>query len=662
MDYSFVGDILQYTNILDVIAEVEKKDGTGTLGDGLQRYSNNIWTIPCPLTKHDPSKGPSENGPLTINNSEQTYFCVGCKKYGDVFSFFMDYFKTDFTGAARKIRDYDMSLKERISPETGFLNEDMKTREVLLAAQKYFKQNVSKTLDYLISRGYDENAIDKFNIGYAPDSRQTYGLMNYLIEEGFAIPEMARQGLVKLREGKPLHSINPYDYYETFSNRIIFSVNTASGELSGFSGRIDPEFLKRAENPEKYPKFLNLPDETNFGYPLYRKGRLLYGLDRVLRSIPKPKHVFVMEGYMDVDISQMNNIPAVGNGGTALTEENAKMLSKFFDKIYLVNDMDNAGILATKKAFTVLFDTRSEAKAVVLPDASDSGKNDPADFFIKYKHSADDFNSLKKLDVFDFYSRFSEKETPEQQIKLMEELSFTLGKTTNLTKRLLYTEKLSRLLGVDPLSILYKSMELLASRESLNKEYENSVLTDKRKNVANFLASIMTSKSSSFAKKFIRDVPLEIIPENCDFFPKHLKELYAHLTNQIDDGTDDLLLFRDEDEMDIESLLTDEPKIKGLSNGQMKFDFDVEQRIKAYKAIKTLVDEGILSKYPYEVIGLLREKSGGNIHSYANLVRLHLFKEEQDKLMSEFIVGLSKKDEKASVETLSRIKSLHNII
>jgi DNA primase len=186
-------------------------------------------------------------------------------------------------------------------------------------------------LDYLHGRGMKDATLEAFEIGYAPDSWTA--TQAHLAERGFAARELVEAGLTSEgRDGKPV---------DRFRRRIVFPIRDARGRLAGFGAR--------AVDPNDQPKFLNSPQT-----PLFDKGHLLYGLDRARRSIRQEEQAVIVEGYLDVLALHQAGFPnAVSPMGTALTEEQLRLLKRSTRRMVLALDADAAGDQATLRGLDI---------------------------------------------------------------------------------------------------------------------------------------------------------------------------------------------------------------------------------------------------------------------------------------------------------------------
>jgi DNA primase len=290
-----------------------------------------------------------------ISPSRQTYYCFGCGKKGDVFTFVEEMEGTDFRGALKILAD--KAGVELVNAPAESRGEKEKLYEVLLEAAKFFEENLEdspKALAYLKSRGLTSESIKKFRIGYAPNDWRK--LRAHLLSLGYPDDVLVKAGLTKRTDDA---AKEPYD---VFRGRIIFPLMDASGKVIAFSGR--------SSEADVEPKYLNSPDTV-----LFTKSEVLYGLDKAKDDIRKKNYVILVEGQMDLVLSHQAGLTnTVASSGTAFTKAHLERLKQRSSNITLAFDGDNAGEKAAEKSVILALLLGLEVKIVTLP----IGK-DPAD-------------------------------------------------------------------------------------------------------------------------------------------------------------------------------------------------------------------------------------------------------------------------------------------
>ncbi len=327
----------------------------------------------CPF--HD-EKTPS----FSVNASKGFYKCFGCGKGGNVFTFLMEIEGVTFPDAVRTVaektgiplpepvddKDYAATKKKKEKRD----REKLRIIELNKIALEFWEEQLydanpqsTAARKYLEGRELDEKTLEKYRIGFAPDSWDT--LLNLLKEKGFEEKDIRESGLVTVNEEKD-------SVYDRFRGRIIFPVLDINGDPVAFGARI----LGKGE-----PKYLNSPETA-----AYVKGEHLYGLFQNKEEIRRLKYAILVEGYMDlIALSQFGVQNCVASLGTALTGNQAKLLGRFARKVAVNYDGDDAGVKAARRAIETLLAQDFEIKVLVLPENKDPDDFIRAEGFEAYK-------------------------------------------------------------------------------------------------------------------------------------------------------------------------------------------------------------------------------------------------------------------------------------
>lgn len=332
----------------------------------LERAGSNLRAV-CPFHKE---KTPSFN----VSPSRDAYYCFGCAKGGDIFTFVQEIEGISFPEALKILADRaGIQLPERGSQYLAEKKDDKerlvdlmdKTTSIFEAQLK----NHPEVIDYLHKRGLTDETISKFRIGFAPLEWRV--LYEALKAKGFRDDDIERARLVKKIEGK--------GYYDTFRGRVMFPIMDASGRVVAFTGRVFGD----QKTPDGTPvaKYLNSPEGE-----LYDKSSILFGYDRAKLAIRKNDFVIVVEGQMDCIMSiqaGMENTIAIS--GTALTQNHVNLIKRLTNKIIFALDMDNAGVNATIRSSKIALHEDMQVKVAMVPDGKD-----PADYILAHPHNWND--------------------------------------------------------------------------------------------------------------------------------------------------------------------------------------------------------------------------------------------------------------------------------
>lgn len=311
---SSIDEIKSRIDILDLAAEAGVK---------LRRTGRNHTGF-CPF--HSNTRTPA----FVIWPESGTWRCFGeCNEGGDIFKFVMKKEGIDFKEALQRLADKAGVTLERLQPEKPEQKEEnLRLRNLLEDVSTFYRHQLLQTeagkpaLTYLLEkRNLTEQTIEAFGLGYAPHSWDA--TLKHFTAKGFSEQDLLDVGLLSERDNG--------GYYDKFRNRIMIPIRDENGKMTGFGGRI--------LDPDDIPKFMNSPQTVFFD-----KGRLLYGLDRARKPIRAADQAVIVEGYLDViAVHQAGYENVVSPMGTALTDDQLRMLKRFTRKIVLALDPDVAG-------------------------------------------------------------------------------------------------------------------------------------------------------------------------------------------------------------------------------------------------------------------------------------------------------------------------------
>ncbi len=321
----------------------------------------------------------SEKTPsFVVSPAKQIFHCFGCGVGGDLISFVMKYEGVEFMDAVKMLAERAGIKIEQKSTDQWHTKRSRLVQMHRIALE-FFKESLMQyepAQDYVKKRGIDSDIVEIFQIGYAPRSKKA--LLDRLKMEGFKEEEILLSGLCKKSDSEII---------DTFRDRVIFPIINTRGEPVAFGGRI-------INDKSPAPKYINSPQT-----PLFNKSRELFGLYQSRKDISQKGYVIITEGYLDVITTyQYGFRNVVAPLGTALTEGHLKKLSPLTKKILIVFDADQAGIKASKRAFSLIYSHNMTAKVMLLPQGTDP------DTFLR-EHGADSFRGeFKRVkDIVDFY-------------------------------------------------------------------------------------------------------------------------------------------------------------------------------------------------------------------------------------------------------------------
>jgi len=318
-----VDEIKSRLDVVDFISQTVKLRRTGKNYIGF-----------CPF--HPNSRTPA----FVVFPDSGTWRCFGqCNEGGDIFKFVMKKEGWDFAQTLQYLAQRAGVVLEPLTPQKKEHEDRLDTlRSILEQAVVFYQHHLTQTpagkpaLDYLHKRGLTDQTIASFGLGYAPAGWDA--VLNHFTAKGYKPDDLLEVGLITERgEGE--------GFYDRFRNRILFPIQDVNGRMAGFGARI--------LDPNDVPKFLNSPQTS-----LFDKGRLLYGMDKARKAIRTTNQAVIVEGYLDVILlHQAGFTNTVSPMGTALTEDQMRMVKKFARQIVLALDADAAGQKATLRGLEV---------------------------------------------------------------------------------------------------------------------------------------------------------------------------------------------------------------------------------------------------------------------------------------------------------------------
>ncbi len=393
-------------DILDVVGQVVDMKRTGANYKGL-----------CPFHQE---KTPS----FYVSESRQYFTCFGCGASGDVISFVEKYYNMEFPEAVEKLADqYGIELKK-----SGGGEDRSEYYEINRLAAKFFYESFTgkpnRGYSYMKNRGITPRILKKFGIGYADE--QWDSLYQYLRSQNVPEDKMEELGLISRgRNGK---------YYDRFRSRVMFPIINTGGKVIGFGGR--------AISSEDNPKYLNSPESR-----VFQKKNNLYALNTARQAGGKEGYIILVEGYMDaISLYQSGIHNVAASLGTALTENQAKLLQRYVKDVVLSYDADRAGRAAALRGIEILRKEGSKVRVLHVTDGKDPDeyvKKNGRDAFLKLIDGALPYGDYKLESARIGY----DLETDQGRIDYMNRAMDIVADMTPIEQEV-YKQKLSRELGI----------------------------------------------------------------------------------------------------------------------------------------------------------------------------------------------------------------------
>ncbi len=390
----------------------------------VKRRGKNFLAL-CPF---HPDKNPSMN----ISQEKKVYHCFSCGASGNMFRFIQDFEKISFFEAAQKLASragIDIQYNKK---EIANYDEYAKLYDINVQAARFYVNalkdvsgNEGKVVhDYIKKRKLKPGTLTRFGIGYAYNRWD--GLLSHFREEDiFTNEDLENAGLVRKSDN------DENRIYDRFRGRLMFPIFNESGKVVGFGGR-------QLFEDDKTGKYLNSPETK-----IYSKSKVLYGLNFAKDSIIANNYALFVEGYMDmISLFQAGVENVVATSGTAMTEEQVKLISRYTKNIIFLFDADAAGIKAAKRGIELILEGGLDVDIVTLPEGDDP------DSFIT-KKGIEEFKNIifEKKSIINFigelYTKENKLNTIAQKTDFIKEIISYIGKIPDAIKRSLYLKEIA---------------------------------------------------------------------------------------------------------------------------------------------------------------------------------------------------------------------------
>jgi DNA primase len=416
-----IQQILSRIDIVDVVGGFVKLKKRGTNYLGL-----------CPFHNE---RTPS----FTVSPSKEIYKCFGCGKSGNTISFLMEHEKYSYVDSLRWLANrYGIEIEETFASDEQ--RQQMQVADSLFIINNFAQQFFTKTLfeteegrdiglSYLKERGFREDIIKKFQLGYNPEARDSF--TRAAIAAQYNTELLLKTGLVANRNDQLM---------DNYRGRVIFPVHNHSGKVLGFGARI-------LKTNDKAPKYINTPENE-----IYVKSKILYGSYFARQAIDKADECLLVEGYTDVISLHQSGIEnVVASGGTSLTIDQLRLIRKYTNNLTIIYDGDAAGIKAALRGLDLALEEGLNVKLVLIPD-----KEDPDSYVNKVGASAfTEFVRSNRKDFILFQLEVALKDAGGDTTKKSEvvnsiaETISKINKAEDFTKQQDYIQQCSEILKID---------------------------------------------------------------------------------------------------------------------------------------------------------------------------------------------------------------------
>ncbi|TSD62955.1 DNA primase [Inquilinus sp. KBS0705] len=414
-----VDRIMEATDIVEVIGEFVQLKKRGANYVGLSPFAN--------------ERTPS----FTVSPAKGIFKDFSSGKGGSAITFLMELEKFTYPEALKWLaKKYGIEVEETVDTTENL--EEQNHRESLMRVTKFaanfFHNSLLNTeegqiigLSYFKERGFSKETIEKFQLGYSPDQWEAFS--TEAVKQAFQEQFLVESGLSVKRDNGAL--------YDRYRGRVMFPIFSATGQIVGFGGRT----LKTDKN---VPKYVNSPESE-----IYSKSKVLYGFHLAIKAIRENDNCYLVEGYADVlSVHQSGIHNVVASSGTALTEEQIRLIGRQTKRLTILYDGDTAGIKAAIRGLSLLYKEGFNVRIVSFPDG-----NDP-DSFIKSKGSTAFKNYIESTskEIVEFYlSTINEDELkdPIKKIKVADDLAEIISNNLEPEFRSAYITRASHKLKID---------------------------------------------------------------------------------------------------------------------------------------------------------------------------------------------------------------------
>ncbi|MDM1367587.1 DNA primase [Myroides marinus] len=380
-------------------------------------------------------------------------------KGGNAISFIMEHEHFSYPEAIRYLaKKYGIEIEEteQSDEEKEQLNEKESMFIVSEFAKKYFEETLFHAeegkaigMTYFKERGFTQETIKEFGLGYSPD--QWSAFTDAALQKGYSLEYLEKTGLTIVKEDRK---------FDRFKGRVMFPIQSMSGRVLGFGGRI-------LITDKKAAKYLNSPESD-----IYHKSKVLYGIFHAKQEIAKQDNCFLVEGYTDVIQMHQTGIKnVVASSGTALTPDQIRLISRLTKNITMLFDGDAAGIRASMRGVDLILEAGMNVRVCPLPDGEDP------DSFAR-KHSKEQLDEYFKNNATDFI-RFKAnllmgeaKSDPIKKAELIRDMVQSISKIPDQIQKEIYVQECARIMDISE-DVIFNSLAQIGRKElaDANKKY-----------------------------------------------------------------------------------------------------------------------------------------------------------------------------------------------
>ncbi len=408
---------------------------------------------------------------FTVSPAKGIYKCFGCGKSGTAVNFIMDHESLSYPEALKYLANkYGIEVVEKeITVEEKLIQNEKESLYIVMQyAQKYFHDLLlnddmgrSIGLGYFIERGFRQDIIEKFQLGYSSEERRKFS--ETAVKNGYKPEYLVKTGMSILSnnhvEGSP---ITEKDIFDRYTGRVMFPIHNITGRVIGFGGRI-------LTSDKKLAKYINSPQTD-----IYDKSKTLYGLFQAKKNIIQDDNCYLVEGYTDVISMHQSGIEnVVASSGTSLTVEQIKLIHRFTKNITILYDGDFAGIKASFRGIDLILEEGMNVRVLLFPDGDDpdsySKKVSNEEFKEFIKHNSKDFISFKTSLLYK-----EVENDPIKRAELIKDIVESIAVIPDAINRSVYVKECSKIMDIHEQILQIEINKLIRKKTGKHLPKDNS--------------------------------------------------------------------------------------------------------------------------------------------------------------------------------------------
>lgn len=428
-----IDTVFETARVEEVIGDFVQLKRAGTNYKGLSPFSD--------------ERSPS----FMVSPVKQIWKDFSSGKGGNVVAFLMEHEHFTYPEAIRFLaKKYNIEIEETVQTDEEKANTDVRESMYLVTefAQKYFHNILLNSEEgkaigytYFKERGFTNDTINKFSLGYSPETWDAF--TKEALGNGYKLEFLLSTGLTIPKEDRP---------FDRFKGRVMFPIQSMSGRVLGFGGRI-------LTNDKKAAKYLNSPESE-----IYHKSKVLYGIYQAKQAIAKQNNCYLVEGYTDViQFNQAGIENVVASSGTALTPDQIRLISRLTKNITVLFDGDAAGLRASIRGIDLILEEGMNVKVCAFPDGEDPdsfAKKTPLNELIAYlDNNAKDFIQFKASLLMD-----EAKNDPIKKADIIRDMVVSVSKIPDRIQREIYIQECSRIMDISE-QVLLSTLAQLVQKE-----------------------------------------------------------------------------------------------------------------------------------------------------------------------------------------------------